>query len=492
MGSRRLRHFHRWPTLLVAALTVAAVVTVDGASAPTSARLGSGVLSGVLSRLGAPPAPSSSVSPPPVTVVSGGAALPVTVSGSQLVQNGQPFVMRGVDVGAFGADDYPDGLLTSDMLNTIEAWGANMVRLELSSDQYLQQCAESYDTNYRSQLTQAVSDLTTAGIYVILDIHASNPDCIWKSGQTSQVVALPGDDAQSALASLAATYGSNPLVGFEPFNEPEGCAEATTGPGASHFIPSSTGLRSVCTTEDAAALAWNDPGTATVQGVETMGLYVGGKSYAAPGMDALYGTVMANVPAGSPPPLVFLDANYFASDPATFDTLGGPLATATNAVEVFHPYDCQAGGQAKADCLDTTPEKCDTIAATLGRDMTDPATGGVSRRPVVFDEFNFPAGVASYDGELAGGTATIPIRVYQHGYWVNNEIATMQRLGADGWGVFYLANPDVDAVNGPYSIAPGITRTTPGPWPVSANDAPAVAAMQGQALTCTDPPFGYG
>jgi len=435
----------------------------------------------------------------PVASTSAVLAGPFAINGHQIVdagQGGNPVALRGVDIMDWTLPTQPGGMVDAGALSTLKAWGANMVRLGISSDDYLQQCSgEAYDPTYRSELSSAVKELTAAGIFVILDIHGSNPNCLFSGPQASTVVALPGPDVTATVASLAATYGSNSMVGFEPFNEPQGCALATSGPGASIFSPSSAESTGTCSTEQSAALAWGNPGTVTVQGVNVLGAYILGKSYQSPGMNGLYQTIMNNVPAGAPPPLVFLDANYFASDPSTFDNLGAPLMTASNIVEVFHPYDCQDGSVgslvSNAVCRDMTPEFCSTTNQYVEHDLIDPSTGAQATRPVVFDEINFPAGEEAYWGHVNG--SEVPIVVYQQGYWVNNMIAAMQAGGAAGWGIFYFQIADVNQGVTAYSmLQPGITAATPTPWPVNSNDAPAVAAMGGKQLSCEDPPLGFG
>lgn len=423
---------------------------------------------------------------------------PLAVAGSHIVDEGragQAVVFRGVNITADGLGPIRGGIVDSAALSTLQGWGTDMVRLGISSDDFLQRCpGEVYDPNYRSDLSQAVDQLTASGIYVILDIQTSNPACLWSSPQNSEVVAVPGTDVLQTMSSLAATFGSNRLVGYEPFNEPQTCAQIVGG--YERFVPSSSESNGVCSSEQSAARAWNDAGTAMVAGVNVNGIYALGKTYAAPGMDALYRAVMSSVPAGSPAPLVFLDANYFASDRGSFDSLAGPLAGAPNVVGVFHPYDCQdvspPGTAEDGECREPTPEACATVGQRVGQLLTDPSTNSRWSRPVVFDEFNFPGGEQTYKGRIFSNLS-VPISLYQHGYWINNMIAAIESDGGAGWGIFAMQNADIADASEPYTMtAPGISANTPTPWAPSSNDAPAVAAMQGKQLTCEEPPLGYG
>jgi hypothetical protein len=440
--------------------------------------------------------------PPPARAAQAPLVGPLAVSGTSLVdlgQGGKVVTLRGVGVLADTSGPYPGGLVDANAVSTLVGWGANFVRLGISADQYVQGCPdEQYDTNYRTQLAQAVQALTSHGIYTLLDIHTSDPDCLWSSGQTSASVPLPGPDTAEALSGLVAQFGANPLVGYEPFNEPQACAESTGGPGATQFVPiaSEPGYR--CPTQAQGQLAWNGSGTVYTTAVSLLGVPVGVQGYSAPGMASLYETIMHSVPAGAPTPLVFLDANGWAASGSTFDDMASQLAGASNIVQVFHPYDCQdtssavSDGHQSARCLETDPEACSTTSSAVRSYMSDPATGGPWSRPVVFDEFNFPAGEDSYyvNGPLG---VQVPVLVYQHGYWVNNMIAAMQGDGAAGWSLFFLQNADVDNYVTPYSmVVPGIDASTPTPWTPNANAAPAVAAMGGATLSCEAPPPGFG
>jgi len=427
---------------------------------------------------------------------------PLAVVGNTLVDQGQgnlPVTLRGVDVLAWTSGPYTNGFVDTDALDTLVAWGANFVRLAISADQYLHSCGnEAQDPNYDTELAQAVGALTSRGIYTVLDIHSSNPDCMWSASQSSVSVPLPGEDTAAALAALVGQFGSNRLVGYEPFNEPQGCAEADSGLGSSQFVPWTAEPGGWCPDQTEANLAWDNPGRVEASSINLLGRWIGVQSYQAPGMDSLYQTIMGSVPTGAPTPLVFLDANGWASSGSTFDSMGDPLAQASNLVQVFHPYDCQdtsgalSDGHQSAMCQDATPESCSTTSSWIRSYMADPATGGSWTRPVVFDEFSFPAQEDSYYAH-SSTLGKVPILVYQHGYWVNNAIAAMQSQRVGGWAFYYLQNADVSDFQSPYSmLTSGITATTPAPWTPNANAAPAVSAMEGASLSCENPPLGFG
>lgn len=419
---------------------------------------------------------------------------PLAASNGHIVDEGAGgavVTLRGVTLQATSTAPQPGGILDAKGLQTLVAWGANFVRIQLSSDALLQQCPnEVYDPGYGTELTDAVNQLTADGIYVLLDVHATNPGCLWSGPQTSSTAALPGEDVIPTLSALASQFGANRLVGYEPFNEPQACAEAMTGPGASAFNPSSGYPQGECPTEALAAQALMQPGRISVPTRLVFGMSLGLTSYPTPGFVQEYDTIMSHLPAGSPTPLVFLDANYFASDRSTFDHLAAGVAGAGNLVQVLHPYDCQDAGSGSAICEESAPETCDTIGQDVSHAMTDPASGGAWSRPIVFDEFNFPANETSY--QFRQGSLLLPTRLYEHGIWVNNTIAALEHAGASGWALLHFQNADMNQYVGPYSlVVSGITQSTPAPWQPNANAAQAVAAMQGQQLTCHPPPLGY-
>ena len=157
---------------------------------------------------------------------------PLAVSGTKLVDlgnGGVPVVLGGVNVLADGAGPYVGGIVDTSAVQTLQGWGANFVRLDISTDEIVQDCpSESYDRQYKTDLAQTVARLTAAGIYTVLDINEGDPNCSWNRPVPSGTAPLAGEDAVPALQYLATTYGSDPLVGFEPFNEPQACATATS------------------------------------------------------------------------------------------------------------------------------------------------------------------------------------------------------------------------------------------------------------------------
>jgi hypothetical protein len=286
---------------------------------------------------------------------------------------------------------------------------------------------------------------------------------------------MPGQDAVTFWQAIATQFGNNPLVGFEPWNEPQACAQGAAA------VPISPG----CSQADADA-GWGDD----------LEMTAGATSYADAGMHGLFRVIHSAAPTS----LVFLDANGFASTPATFDSLPADMAASPQLVFAVHPYDCQdtstaaSGGRSSAHCLDPSPEACPTIQSRLSRFVDDPATRAPLSRPAVITEIGFPEFEAKYVAprRTHGKVVASEIRLYDRGNFMNNFIAIAQALG-DGFALFAFDDADNGSDwNGPYGLVRKPVRPGDvGPWPPSADGAPLQAAGTGATLSCQNPPFGY-
>lgn len=428
---------------------------------------------------------------------------PLHVSGTQVLDaTGSPVTLKGVNVldllYPYGSDDAP---LTPLRVGNLYEWGGNYIRLELSSDLLLQNCTPSgsnkatyYDPNYATEVQNQVNLITSFGIYVILDLHGTDPGCDFQdSGHAGGEIAPPlpsvsdGNTFFNELLSPPYDFGSNPLVGFELYNEPHVCSTGSGGAESSY---------GVSCTEPQEAQAWVNGGTITVGGTTIDGQTVNGSSYDGAGMADLYEQIRSV--DGDASSLIFIDANYYASDHQTFYEMNQPSAAnpvmpaLSNVVDVFHYYDCQEASASTADCADATPEACSQIQNNLqhNNDFRNPQTGIYESlgEPVVEDEFGWPLDYPAYQYTNSTGLPT-SITVYNHGIWVNNVIAELQSLG-DGWAEFAYGSFYNLPQNGYDELASASPTSVP--WQPNADGAPIQAAMQGQTLTCTDPPAGYG
>ncbi|HEY6798515.1 MAG TPA: cellulase family glycosylhydrolase [Kineosporiaceae bacterium] len=122
----------------------------------------------------------------------------------------------------FGMSDTPDGMIPSDrMVAAMAAWrGANTVRVPLNEQCWLGLAGvkpEYAGAPYRQAIAALVSRLTAHGFVTILDLHRSAPG----SAASREQEQMPDrDHSPQFWASVAGTFGPDPSVVFDLFNEP--------------------------------------------------------------------------------------------------------------------------------------------------------------------------------------------------------------------------------------------------------------------------------
>jgi hypothetical protein len=160
-------------------------------------------------------------------------ALSIRVQGDHFIDaNGVPLQLRGVNLGSLGfvavqgwdpAD--PWGGNAPDF-NAIKTWKSNVVRLPLNEASWLgYTCVDvtgaSRDPdpghNYQATVKKAVSDATSAGLYVVIDLHWSAPKNFCPLAQNPMA---DMDNSLNFWTSVAQTFKDYPNVMFELFNEP--------------------------------------------------------------------------------------------------------------------------------------------------------------------------------------------------------------------------------------------------------------------------------
>jgi hypothetical protein len=156
--------------------------------------------------------------------------LAISISGNHFVNGpngiGQAIQLRGVNISSSEyacADNYgyDDGQYTDATAAAIAAWGANVVRVPLNEDCWLNTSLPPGDpyggAGYQHEIEGFVSDLNTHGIYAILDLHWTAP------GNQTALEQQPMPDLDHSPAfwtSVATAFKSNPAVVFDLFNEP--------------------------------------------------------------------------------------------------------------------------------------------------------------------------------------------------------------------------------------------------------------------------------
>src|SRR5580693_5483090 len=163
---------------------------------------------------------------------SGGppAVFGVRASGNKLVStlNGAPVQLIGATLSCFETNFAPARAATCAAAGTA-FWGGpfkaihpgtNAVRVAIDACTWVgdTSCAPA-NPLYQTQVKKAVADMTSVGLYVIINMH-------WSAPVGYQSIGQPGfPDATHAVpywTSMAQLYGQQPNVIFDPFNEPYG------------------------------------------------------------------------------------------------------------------------------------------------------------------------------------------------------------------------------------------------------------------------------
>jgi hypothetical protein len=135
--------------------------------------------------------------------------------------NGAPHVFHGVDRPSLEWSSIGDHLSQSDYALMATAWKANVVRIAMNQDFWLQG-SPMYDASYAQTVDQQIQWAEAAGLDVILDLHWSD------KGDFTTVTSLnPGAQQRMADANsvtfwqeVATKYQGDGRVMFELYNEP--------------------------------------------------------------------------------------------------------------------------------------------------------------------------------------------------------------------------------------------------------------------------------
>ena len=168
----------------------------------------------------------------PTTGDAAAVPLSIAVQGNHFVNGaGQTVRLLGVDHASFeyACEEgyaYDDGNMDPADASAIASWKATAVRVPLNEDCWLgingmpsnSQAPSPPLTmaGYRQAVENYVTDLTNAGLYVILDLHWTAPGTFLADGQR----AMPDDHSAAFWTSVASTFSSNPAIVFDAFNEP--------------------------------------------------------------------------------------------------------------------------------------------------------------------------------------------------------------------------------------------------------------------------------
>jgi len=141
----------------------------------------------------------------------------VDVDGLEWQENGE-----GPPNGAAGA-------MTQSITVAVNTWKANIVRIPLNQDFWFgydngvgtssATQNTTYETNYRNYVTGVVNAASALNCYVELDLHWSG-NGNWGSSTTVDQQSMPDENSVAFWQSLATTFGNNPAVMFDLYNEP--------------------------------------------------------------------------------------------------------------------------------------------------------------------------------------------------------------------------------------------------------------------------------
>src|SRR5262245_43862403 len=156
---------------------------------------------------------------------SGGAAVGVTISGNQILKDGKPIQLRGVnrsgtEYACIQNAGFFDGPSDDASVKAIAAWKANAVRIPMNEDCWLAingAPAQYSGMLYRQAIAGYVNLLEQHGIVPILELHWSAAGSTKATGQQP----MPDQDHSATFwAEVAAAFKNDAYVVFEPFNEP--------------------------------------------------------------------------------------------------------------------------------------------------------------------------------------------------------------------------------------------------------------------------------
>ena len=259
---------------------------------------------------------------------------PLKTQGTNVLDGlGRVVHFRGVDIDGLQYSNTAN--VTPSEVSVAQAWGANFVRLPLAEN-YLMPGDCSYDSTYLSKVDAMVNAATSQGVFIMLDLHTNALTACAAPAQQD----MPDANAVTVWTTLANRYKSNPLVGFDLYNEPHDVSDAV----------------------------WHNGGTVTSSGV----------TYQAVGMQTLYNTVRATGATN----LVFASgSNWATSFPTT-----APLTGTSNLIYAAHAYTCPTGLPSSGASCSTGPDG--TIYDPSGLLSHFAAIGQTA--PVMVTEFGFP------------------------------------------------------------------------------------------------------
>jgi hypothetical protein len=299
---------------------------------------------------------------------SGGAAgvpLSIKLQGNHFVDgSGKTVRLLGVNHPSFeyACEEgyaYDDGNMDAADAAAVASWHATAVRLPLNEDCWLGingQPSNSQNPSprltrdgYRSEVEHYVSNLTDAGLYVILDLHWTAPGSLPADGQRP----MPDDHSAAFWSSVASTFKSNPAVVFDAFNEPYSPA-AVNDPN-----------------RPVSWACWKSGGCLVPRDNDSVGTADDTKLYAAVGMQTLVDAIRGT---GANQPIMLGGLNY--SNDLTGWLTNEPHDPDGQLVASFHNYPGQ--GCDSESCWDShiapVAARVPVVTGEFDQDVCNPST----------------------------------------------------------------------------------------------------------------------
>lgn len=240
---------------------------------------------------------------------------PYTTSGAKILdKNGNPHLFRGLDLPGLESNCSAN-LQPNEYYVMNSLWGANVVRLPLNQDCWLNDSSNpNYNSSYASNVDDQVQAAQQNNMDIILDLHWSDQGtysvatpCL--SGGNCQQT-MPDQHSLTFWQQVAAKYASSPNVLFELYNEPHPGSASPSTADWSTWLNGGT-----CSTETNSSTC----GAGTSPG------------YTAVGMQALYNAVRAQNANN----LVVIGGLNWAYD---LSEVSSNAVNGTNILYNTHPY----------------------------------------------------------------------------------------------------------------------------------------------------------
>ena len=141
------------------------------------------------------------------------------VVGAKIIgPDGKVFIPRGVNIAGLENNAY--AVIKQDQFTLAKAWGANMIRLPVSSTFWLPEMCTDV-ASYPSRVDQMVAWATSLKMLILIDNHrATNGTACAIKGLNGNQNKMADTYTRGFMEALAHRYKDNPYVAFDLFNEP--------------------------------------------------------------------------------------------------------------------------------------------------------------------------------------------------------------------------------------------------------------------------------